>query len=233
MTPTSITDFWCVAWFETPQASQGADRQALAKNHRWEKGSALSVCFLDGDKDLKDQVREAAKQWTGDDMANISFTFVKGKDAVIRISFKLRGSWSRVGDTCLNVPKNQPTMNLGGITANSPAEEVQRVTLHEFGHALGLIHEHQMPKSGIVWNEEGLITELSGPPLFWDKKKIEENIIRPWAKGECNTTKFDPQSIMLYPIPERWTKNGFSSRLNMKLSENDRKFIRRQYPHDG
>ena len=40
-------------------------------------------------------------------------------------------------------------MNYGWIDADSPEEELRSVVLHEFGHALGLIHEHQNPLSGI------------------------------------------------------------------------------------
>jgi len=50
------------------------------------------------------------------------------------------------------------------------------------------------------------------------------------AIDQTNYDVFDPESIMLYPIPAHWTKNGFSSGLNTDLSPKDRKFIRQEYP---
>ena len=44
-------------------------------------------------------------------------------------------------------------MNYGWLTPDSDDDELRRVVLHEFGHALGLIHEHQNPEGGIEWNE--------------------------------------------------------------------------------
>ena len=48
-------------------------------------------------------------------------------------------------------------MNYGWLTPESAQDEVRRVVLHEFGHALGLIHEHQNPKGGgIEWNRDAV-----------------------------------------------------------------------------
>ena len=48
--------------------------------------------------------------------------------------------------------------------------------LHEFGHALGLIHEHQNPIQAIDWNKPAVIADLSGPPNNWDRDTIEHNM---------------------------------------------------------
>lgn len=37
---------------------------------------------------------------------------------------------------------------------------------HEFGHALGLAHEHQNPAGGIEWNEEVILRNLMGRPTI-------------------------------------------------------------------
>jgi hypothetical protein len=44
-------------------------------------------------------------------------------------------------------------MNYGWLLANTPDQEYSRVVLHEFGHALGAIHEHQHPAAGIPWDK--------------------------------------------------------------------------------
>ena len=45
--------------------------------------------------------------------------------------------------TVWGIPLNQATMNLGW--------QDEGVVLHEFGHTLGFIHEHQNPEGGIQW----------------------------------------------------------------------------------
>jgi len=69
----------------------------------------------------------------------------------------------------------------------------------------------------------------SGPPNNWTLDVIEHNMFEPYAAAETNFTKLDPQSIMMYPIPSNWTKDGFSVGLNNDLSSTDKKFIYEQY----
>jgi hypothetical protein len=121
-------------------------------------------------------------------------------------------------------------MNYGWLTPDSTEDEVNRVVLHEFGHALGLIHEHQNPAGGIKWNRDAVIRDLSGPPNNWDLETIEHNMFRAVEKQESNYTSLDPQSIMMYSLPSRWTLDGFSVGLNNGLSAKDKEFIRQQYP---
>jgi serralysin len=120
-------------------------------------------------------------------------------------------------------------MNYGWLTPDSDDDELQRVVLHEFGHALGLIHEHQNPQGGIEWNEPAVIADLSGPPNEWDEETIRRNVLDRYPKGDVSATPVDGESIMMYPIPASWTLDGFSSDLNDDLSAQDIAFIREEY----
>ena len=80
--------------------------------------------------------------------------------------------------------------------------------LHEFGHAIGLIHEHQNPKGGVNWNKVAVKHDLRGPPNYWNDVTIENNIFRFYPEKDVIATKVDPQSIMMYPIPKSWTLMG-------------------------
>jgi serralysin len=121
-------------------------------------------------------------------------------------------------------------MNFGWLRPDSTDHDVQSVVLHEFGHALGLIHEHQNPSGDISWNREQVINDLSGYPNYWTLDQIEHNMFRSYAAAETNYTKTDPESIMMYPIPPTWTTNGFTVGLNSMLSRVDRDFVSREYP---
>lgn len=121
-------------------------------------------------------------------------------------------------------------MNFGWLTDASSDEEITAVVLHEFGHALGLIHEHLSPDHGIRWNKPVVYQELGAPPNGWSRSVVDDNLFKPWDASETNFTKLDPESIMMYEIPARWTIDGFTTRANTRLSATDREFIAREYP---
>jgi serralysin len=206
-------------------------RAAVLNAAKWEPGSRIRVRFIEGDPSLTDRVKAVAREWIGSDMANLSLDFVGSGDAEIRVAFQQgNGSWSYLGTQCRAVPKSQPTMNYGWLTPSSPDDELRRVVLHEFGHALGLIHEHQNPQSPITWNKDAVTRDLSGPPNRWDAATIFNNMFKLYQPREVTATDVDPTSIMMYPIPASWTLDGTSAGFNGELSDQDKQLIREVYP---
>jgi hypothetical protein len=207
------------------------DRAALLKEGKWEPSDVIRVKFLEGDQSLRERVRAVAEQWTAPGKANLTLQFVPEGDSEIRIAFEQgNGSWSYLGTQCRDIPDDQPTMNYGWLTPESSDVDVRRVVLHEFGHALGLIHEHQNPMGAIDWNEPAVIADLSGPPNNWDEETIRHNVLDHYQPGAVSATPVDRFSIMMYPIPAAWTNDGFSAGLNDDLSDTDVEFIRETYP---
>lgn len=191
-------------------------RAALLRAKKWPVGVTLKVRFLGGTSEQQDIVRQFAPGWS--DYANLKLNFTNATDAEIRITFDADlGAWSYIGTDALDIPQNTPTMNLGW--------QDQAVVLHEFGHAIGLIHEHQNPVGGIQWNRNAVIQDLSGPPNNWDLATIEHNIFAAYSQDQLNSTQLDKFSIMMYRIPARWTTNGFSTEFNQVLSAVDQEFI--------
>ena len=206
-------------------------RLALLRAKRWPAHQrVLHIRFLDGDPALHARIQEVAQLWTAS--ANIRLVFDNAPNAVIRIAFSPGPSWSYIGTDARDplLRPDEPTMNFGWLTAATPAEELSRVVLHEFGHALGLIHEHQSPAASIPWNREAVYRYFAGPPNHWSPDEVDRNIFRRYSRLETNAGPFDPDSIMLYPIPPEFTDGKLVVGWNRALSDQDRAVIATFYP---
>jgi hypothetical protein len=207
----------------------GPAHLALDKNVFWRNGRKLRVKFLGGDSFLHDKVKQYAQQW--EKYANLDFVFVNSGDAEIRIDFITGGgSWSHLGTTNLQIPQNEQTMNFGWFDHETEDDEFSRVTIHEFGHALGCLHEHMSPAANIPWDKPKVYASLMGPPNNWTKEMVDRNLFNKYPPGGAVYTRFDPLSIMIYEIPDDWTIGSLSYPRTRKLSELDKSFIRQVYP---
>jgi hypothetical protein len=203
----------------TVRGADGRIRAIAPIGKTWMNGTTLHVKFMGGTAKEQATAREQAGWWM--EVANLSFVFDNAKDAQIRISFNPDdGAWSYVGTDCLDrqeIPLNTATMNLGFLDGGTAA--------HEFGHAIGLAHEHQNPAGGIQWNEQVVISELAKPPNSWDEEMVRHNVLEKYSVDQIKGTKFDPDSIMLYFFPASWTLNGIGTKENDVLSSMDKEFI--------
>ncbi len=203
------------------------DRATGLKGKFWPKGTVLRVKFLNGSPALKSKVLNAAKIWE-QYAENISFEESNSRQAEIRVQFGLVGNDSQIGTDNLKIrEKSGPTMHLQ-FTRQSTDEYIRAVALHEFGHALGLDHEHQNPMANIQWNIPKVYAYYKQTDN-WDPPTVDENVLNTLGWGPAQHTVFDPESIMAYPIPDSLTTNGFSIPWNTELSDLDKEFIGKMY----
>jgi len=213
-----------------PGVSAHPMKMALQTGKMWATGRILKIYFMDGSKIQKSQVIKHASQWLKD--ANVKFDFASNKaKSDIRISFVAdTGSWSYIGTDNLGIPKNEPTMNFGWLRDDTEDREYNRVVVHEFGHALGCIHEHQNPKGGIRWNEAAVYQYFAGPPNNWSKADTYSNVIEKYSMDQLNASSFDVKSIMLYSFPGELIVGGKPTPTNYVMSRRDHSFIKKMYP---
>lgn len=144
------------------------------------------------------------------------------------------GSWSYLGTDCSWFSsQKRPSMNLGWINDNKGEGEIRSVILHEFGHALGAVHEHESPYASIPWNKDQVYKDLGGPPNNWNKTKVDQNMFTLYTLEDTQATNFDPDSVMLYYFPASWTTNGKGTKSNDSLSALDKQYAKFCYPSDA
>lgn len=151
--------------------------------------------------------------------------------ADIRIDFdEFNGAWSLLGTECLTVKdKKECTMNFGWFDVPT--------TLHEFCHALGMVHEHQNPKGKtILWDKER-VREWAKSTQGWDKETTDSNIIERYKLDEINGSSFDSKSIMLYFFPGSLVLDpntqqccGTGTNQNLMFSPYDVLYLNYNYP---
>ncbi|MEM1122448.1 MAG: M12 family metallopeptidase [Bacteroidota bacterium] len=211
-----------------PQAASRAVGYKPKYGLYWDNGSTIKVRFLGGTEFVRDRVRYYAKMWSR--YANVDFRFVNYGQADIRVSFTQDGSsWSVIGRQSQQLPQSQATMNFGWLNDNTPEYEFRRTILHEFGHALGLLHEHQNPSGGIPWDEEAVYAYYNRTQ-GWDKQTTFSNVIQKVSRNTTQYSNYDPRSIMHYPVSASLTDGQYQIGMNRDLSATDIAYIRKIYP---
>ena len=112
--------------------------------------------------------------------------------------------------------------------SGDPLIDLHRVALHEFGHVLGFMHEHQNPIGGVQWDFPRAIAYYRQglPPGMPDSEIRRQLEVLP-NSSKFKFSTFDPLSVMLYAIPEHIVLPGTwrpeMGRNNSELSPQDRR----------
>jgi hypothetical protein len=241
---------------EILRTSTGKNRKGLKaaflNNVAWPKNYTLKIAFLkypyatqgggstdpQYTKDKADWVEKVIKKYI-EPLVGLKFkwdTPVNQSD--IRISFVGgAGAWSAVGNQALKFPENQPTMNLGWLDKIASDSDFKQavglgtVVVHEFGHALGMIHEHARADARLDWNDQFVYDNLGCPPNCWSKSMVDSNILEPIPVSMItNHSDYDIHSIMHYVFPNNFFKKPPNIPRTTVLSALDKKWISKTYP---
>jgi hypothetical protein len=110
-------------------------------------------------------------------------------------------------------------------------KEVRRTVQHEFGHAIGLLHEQSYP-GAIPWNKSDSVYDYYNRTQGWDRRKVDFNVFEVADQMYTNGTSYDAKSIMHYPVEAWQTTNGYTLGRNYDISAGDIAIIKALYPKD-
>ena len=121
-------------------------------------------------------------------------------------------------------------MNFGWFNSDTPDIEFSRTVIHEFGHALGLIHEHQSASAAIPWDIPK-VYQYYQETQGWSKDEVDNNIFFRYSRDSTQHSSYDRYSIMHYAIPAYLLLDeSFSVGWNTSLSDLDKSYISTVYP---
>lgn len=198
----------------------------------WNPGDVITVGFEKNQTTdyVINKVKQYAKEW--EKVANVKFSFVDDvNNALIRVGFdKQGGDWSWLGRMAAGNILKLKTMNFGFFNNNTPESEFRATTMHEFGHALGFVHEHRSPATGIPWDKEKVYAYYAAPPLNWSRQQVDANVFFKYSTLITNSSTYDRNSIMHYYFPSSLTLDGSSFPKNTNFSATDISFAGFVYP---
>lgn len=222
----------CLAVFSDVIGSNGEKAFGDTRTFWPKEKKELKIRFLNGSEKTKTAIQKAAMEWTN--YINIKFKFGDYYPADIRIDTSIpRYHRSLVGtDNEKQSDDSKPTMWIG-VTAGflgDSVDSIRRVTLHEFGHALGLKHEHQHPQNSILWNKPKVLKYYASLGGEWEDPAFVEQWVFRREPSSNHTGSYDPNSIMHYSVPAEHTLDGWHTEWSYNLSNCDTTFIASKYP---
>lgn len=173
------------------------------------------------DLTLNATIQEIVKEWTTG-LANLTFVFredanrTPANSADIRVTIRDKkseekkntkpGHWLFVGTdrgrsySGRDIPVTEPTMKLDLTSLQQ--DEMKEGTygystvLHEFGHAIGLKHEHLRPDRSIRFKDQAAYTYYLSEEK-WSKDAMNSAVLT-LMKDMVGSEVRDPNSVMMY-----------------------------------
>jgi hypothetical protein len=197
----------------------------------WKPGTTLTVGFLEKvSAALRDLTLTHARAWCK--TANVKFVY-STQSPVIRVTFAGEGLWSYLGNGAKVIPQGEPTLCLQGYTVRTPHREWCRGARHEFGHALGFVHEHARREIVDRLHVARTIAHFRRTQ-GWDEAMVRDQILTPlevrslWLPGPAST-----DCIMCYQFEGTCTKDHRPIPGGLDISADDYAVAGRIYPGPG
>lgn len=215
-----------------PSKAAGGPQGLVAnKLYLWPVGATINVHFADGSLDARKAVAEIAAEWAKHANLKLAFFFDAAPPVThVRVLFDDPNCNSALGTSSqYMIDSGDSSMRLCHIDNQVGTAWFQRVVLHEFGHALGMEHEHQSPKAKFEWNKP-FIYDYYQRTAGWGSYMVDEWIFRKIDPAVSDATEYDRDSVMQYSFPAEFTKDGTEILGGFELSALDKSHIAKIYP---
>ncbi|MDR9875559.1 M12 family metallopeptidase [Pseudomonas allii] len=192
---------------ESTKSLSRKKRGIAEANYLWPQGSTIKIGFTNLSKDEEKMVKENINKWAP--YVNLKFEFVtapKKADVRVEVDPTTDEGYAWVGTNSTKHPDDKAHVTIG---TKASKEFIEDTIMHEWGHVLGLQHEHQHP------NRKLEQSYFAHSPVLPDDDSL---IISP----------YDKDSIMHYTA--EYNSDGklvFSSK---QISEKDKEFVSKLYP---
>jgi hypothetical protein len=212
----------------------------------WPASKTLMACFYDGEPALRAFFIRSAQKWLPGTSLKVDFgsepTYRTCEQDVldIRIAFSQKGYWSYMGTDSLNPDVIKKGASLNIQTDSHPFNSlnlqwIDEAITHEFGHALGLLHEHQSPAAhcGDEFDWEK-INAFAKEKWGWTAEEVHTNFAPYVDDPRLRTTPYDRDSVMHYALADWMFKKGKKSKCYVSeprtMSNEDKITIADAYP---
>ena len=214
-------------------------RMALMKAKIWDRNRTIRIFIERTSRTaLRNAIHDAIQIWGRVIATRLDPTASRGSND-IHIGYKRPGFFSAVGTDSRVASFRRRyglSLNINDRAPNYDEDKYRAVALHELGHALGAVHEHQSPESNIPWDEGALLRHYRQAPNRWNLDKVRYQITRKFNRIEITNSAYDEDSIMLYPVLEKFLRKDAAGRWkrfvtgwNRELSTEDKRFMQKLY----
>lgn len=195
-------------------------------------GIVVGIKFLNGTQKMQDAVMKALGDWEDALEGSLSFAVSSHANA-LRTTFESGNKYvhaSKIGNRLVSIAEAKR------FETNPNSSSARGIVLHEFGHALGLEHEHFSPHLDITWRSDQEIADHINqhlkPGTVWTTGMVKRNITGPRPNIQVCGDKlaFDKKSVMGYAIWPQWNLENITTAPAHSLSNEDIACAQRLYP---
>lgn len=182
-------------------------RGIAVKRYLWPQGSTIKIGFTNLSKEEEKLVKENINKWAP--YVNLKFEFVtdpKKADVRVEVDPTNDDGHAWIGTQNKKYPEAIAHVTIG---TKASKEFIEDTIVHEWGHVLGLHHEHQHP------NRKLEQSHFAHDPTLPDD-------------GSMILAPYDKNSIMHYTAD--YNSDGKLVFLSRQISEKDKEFVSKLYP---